>query len=121
MTRMPALRFNGCMGDVGLLGKAAVDGGAVGTQHGIRIEDGPQDGGNRRGVGFGENGIGGGGAAVAHDEYGNLLAGQAALVGGTPALARWAWQIALPLVRLEEIGLRGFHDTVQVRRLDPGW
>jgi hypothetical protein len=41
-------------------------------------------------------------------------------VGGTPALARWAWQIALPLVRLEEVGLRGFHDTVQGRRLDLG-
>ena len=73
--------------DVGALGEAAVNRAAVGAQHGIRIDHRRRHGANSRGVGFGQNGIGGGGTAVARHQHRDLFAGEAALAGGSAASA----------------------------------
>ena len=111
---------DGGVGNVGGLGKAAVDRGAIGAQHRIGVHEGPEHGRHGRGVGLWQYRVRGARAAVAHDQHGDLLVRQAALRGRTAALTRRARQMALALVGFEEVGLVGLDDPVPVGRLDLG-
>ncbi len=73
--------IDGHVGDVWPLGETMVGGTAIGVQHDIGVEDGRRHGGHGIGVGFWQHRVGRGGAAVAHDQRRDLLAGQAALAG----------------------------------------